>query len=83
MHVNVTITLCCFASIIDVASGGSMDYVRGTYNIPITYTYELRDTGRNGFILPASQIKPTGEETLDSLVAMFEKARELGYGKSK
>ncbi|KAK9310411.1 hypothetical protein QLX08_000380 [Tetragonisca angustula] len=68
--------------IIYVASGGSMDWVRGTYNIPVTYTYELRDKGRYGFILPASQIIPTAKETLDSLVAMFEQAAKLGYGSS-
>ncbi|OAD52756.1 Zinc carboxypeptidase A 1 [Eufriesea mexicana] len=69
--------------IIYVASGGSMDWVRGTYNIPVTFTYELRDKGRYGFILPASQIIPTAEETLDSLVAMFTEAAKLGYGSSK
>ncbi|XP_033179297.1 zinc carboxypeptidase-like isoform X1 [Bombus impatiens] len=68
--------------IIYVASGGSMDWVRGTYNIPVTYTYELRDTGRYGFILPASQIIPTAKETLDSLVVMFQQAAKLGYGTS-
>ncbi|CAK9797268.1 Zinc carboxypeptidase A 1 [Anthophora quadrimaculata] len=69
--------------IIYVASGGSMDWVRGTYNIPVTFTYELRDTGRYGFILPASQIIPTAEETLDSLVAMFQQAAKLGYGSTQ
>ena len=68
--------------VIYVASGGSMDWVRGTYNTPVPFTYELRDTGRYGFILPASQIIPTAEETLDSLVAMFQQAAKLGYGAS-
>lgn len=58
----------------DVASGGSMDWVKGTYGIPYTYTYELRDTGRHGFILPADQIIPTAEETLDSLLVILQKA---------
>ncbi|XP_076758951.1 zinc carboxypeptidase-like [Xylocopa sonorina] len=68
--------------VIYVASGGSMDWVRGTYNTSITFTYELRDTGRYGFILPASQIIPTATETLDSLVVMFQEAAKLGYGSS-
>lgn len=68
---------------VDVASGGSMDWVRGTYKIPITFTYELRDTGRYGFILPAREIIPTAEETMDSLVAMFEQAAKLNYGTSR
>ncbi|XP_011160936.1 zinc carboxypeptidase [Solenopsis invicta] len=67
------------AEAIYVASGGSMDWVKGTYGTPITYTYELRDTGRHGFLLPPNQIIPTGEETLDSLVAMFKEAKARGY----
>lgn len=58
--------------ILDVASGGSMDWVKGTFKTPITYTYELRDTGRYGFILPADQIIPSAEETLDSLVTILQ-----------
>ena len=62
-----------------MASGGSMDWVKGTYGTPITFTYELRDTGHYGFLLPADQIIPTGEETMDSLVAMFKEANARGY----
>jgi len=64
---------------LDIATGSSMDYVKGTFGTPITYTYELRDTGRYGFLLPPAQIIPTGEETLDSLVAMFKEAKARGY----
>ncbi|GLG98821.1 Zinc carboxypeptidase A 1 [Gryllus bimaculatus] len=63
--------------VIYVASGGSMDWVRGEYGTPITYTYELRDTGRNGFVLPAEQIIPTGEETLDSVLTILQEARSV------
>jgi len=35
------------------------------------YTYELRDKGQYCFLLPPEQIIPTGEETLDSFIAMF------------
>ncbi|XP_044733673.1 zinc carboxypeptidase-like [Chrysoperla carnea] len=61
------------------ASGGSMDWVKAAFKVPITYTYELRDTGRHGFVLPPEQIIPTGEEILDSLVALFEEAENIGY----
>jgi len=44
----------------------------------MAYTYELRDRGQNGFLLPAREIIPTGEETMDSLVAMFKEAKERG-----
>ncbi|XP_012527601.1 zinc carboxypeptidase [Monomorium pharaonis] len=69
------------AETIYVASGGSMDWVKGTYGTPITYTYELRDTGRYGFLLPPNQIIPTGEETMDSLITMFKQAKGYGYPK--
>jgi len=62
--------------VIYVASGGSMDWVKGNYQTPITYTYEGRDLGRYGFLLPASQIIPSGDETMDSLLVImseFEK----------
>ncbi|KAG7221094.1 hypothetical protein INR49_017535, partial [Caranx melampygus] len=48
--------------IIYQASGGSIDW---SYNLGIKYSFafELRDTGRYGFILPANQIIPTASET--------------------
>jgi len=55
-----------------VASGGSMDWVKASYGTRVTYTYELRDTGRYGFLLPADQIIPTAEETLDSLLTIVQ-----------
>lgn len=55
-----------------------MDWVKAEFKTPISYTYELRDKGRYGFILPANQIIPTGEETVDSLVAMFKEAKAYG-----
>lgn len=64
---------------LDVASGGSMDWVKANFHQPITYTYELRDRGRYGFLLPPEQIIPTGEETLDSLVTMFKESKARGY----
>ncbi|KAK2880506.1 carboxypeptidase A1-like [Channa argus] len=44
------------------ASGGSIDWA---YNqgIKYSYTFELRDTGIYGFVLPANQIIPTAMET--------------------
>ncbi|KAF5272916.1 hypothetical protein FQR65_LT04845 [Abscondita terminalis] len=59
--------------IIYVASGGSFDWVLGNYrHVRLAYTFELRDTGRYGFLLPPDQIIPTGRETLDALVVMIE-----------
>lgn len=45
------------------ATGSSVDYVADVTKAKYTFTIELRDTGTNGFVLPASQILPTGTET--------------------
>jgi hypothetical protein len=36
-------------------------------NIKYSYTFELRDTGNYGFVLPPKFIIPTGEETYDAI----------------
>ncbi|NWY65127.1 CBPA1 Carboxypeptidase, partial [Erithacus rubecula] len=60
------------------ASGGTIDW---TYNqgIKYSFTFELRDTGRYGFLLPASQIVPTAEETWLALKVIMEHARDNMY----
>ncbi|XP_055047500.1 carboxypeptidase A1 [Misgurnus anguillicaudatus] len=60
------------------ASGGTIDW---TYNqgIKYSYTFELRDTGRYGFILPANQIIPTAEETWLALMAIMEHTKNNPY----
>ncbi|EON98256.1 putative carboxypeptidase a2 protein [Phaeoacremonium minimum UCRPA7] len=44
------------------ATGSSVDYVNDVVKADYTFTSELRDTGNYGFVLPASQIVPSGEE---------------------
>lgn len=44
------------------ATGSSVDYVNDVVKADYTFTSELRDTGNYGFVLPASQILPSGEE---------------------
>uniref|UniRef100_A0A3B4AH20 Carboxypeptidase A1 n=1 Tax=Periophthalmus magnuspinnatus TaxID=409849 RepID=A0A3B4AH20_9GOBI len=66
-----------YGSIINViyqASGGTIDW---TYNqgIKYSYTFELRDTGRYGFILPANQIIPTAVETWEALLVLMSHAK--------
>uniref|UniRef100_A0A7N6F668 Carboxypeptidase A1 n=1 Tax=Anabas testudineus TaxID=64144 RepID=A0A7N6F668_ANATE len=53
------------------ASGGTIDW---TYNqgIKYSYTFELRDTGFYGFVLPANQIIPTAKETWLALMAIMD-----------
>ncbi|KAF4094253.1 hypothetical protein AMELA_G00011190 [Ameiurus melas] len=70
-----------FGSIINTiyqASGGTIDW---TYNqgIKYSYTFELRDTGRYGFILPANQIIPTAQETWLALMAIMKHTKDNPY----
>ncbi|XP_066504974.1 carboxypeptidase A1-like [Hoplias malabaricus] len=70
-----------YGSIIDTiyqASGGTIDW---TYNqgIKYSYTFELRDTGRFGFVLPANQIIPTAQETWLALMAIMEHTKDNSY----
>ncbi|KAL9959386.1 hypothetical protein ACROYT_G032708 [Oculina patagonica] len=55
-------------------SGGSKDYTYGKLGIKYSFALELRDRGRYGFLLPASQIVPTAMETFEGIKAM---AREM------
>lgn len=55
--------------ILYLASGTAPDWFFGTTGA-IALTIELRDTGQNGFILPVSQIIPSGQDGLAASVAM-------------
>ena len=59
----------------DSAAGGSDDWV-SSQNVPYSYTFELRDTGNYGFVLPASQIKPGVEEAWAGVKYLGEKIIE-------
>eukprot|EP00026_Physarum_polycephalum_P007245 Phypoly_transcript_07303.p1 GENE.Phypoly_transcript_07303~~Phypoly_transcript_07303.p1 ORF type:complete len:408 (+),score=50.77 Phypoly_transcript_07303:397-1620(+) len=43
-------------------TGSAQDWYYSQASVPLSYTIELRDTGRYGFQLPAAEIKPTGAE---------------------
>ncbi|MBL9030703.1 MAG: hypothetical protein JNM80_03230 [Phycisphaerae bacterium] len=53
------------------ASGGGVDWVYGARDI-LAFTFELRDTGQFGFLLPADQIVPTGQETFNAILTLAE-----------
>lgn len=70
-----------FGSIINAiyqAGGGSIDWA---YNqgIKYSYTFELRDTGRYGFLLPASEIIPTAQETWLALMTIMDHTLKNPY----
>ncbi|XP_013865725.1 carboxypeptidase A5 [Austrofundulus limnaeus] len=60
------------------ASGGTIDW---TYNqgVKYSYTFELRDTGLYGFLLPANQIIPTAQETWLALMAIMDHTHKNPY----
>lgn len=68
---KVTDPSSVFALAPDQASGSTVDW---TYSqgIKYSFTFELRDTGRYGFLLPASQIVPTAQETWLALMTIME-----------
>ncbi|XP_054845366.1 carboxypeptidase A2-like [Eublepharis macularius] len=65
-------------SVIYQASGGSIDWSYD-YGIKYSFAFELRDTGRYGFLLPANQIIPTAEETWLALKTTMEYVRDHPY----
>lgn len=58
--------------IIYPASGSSADYIYDELNRKWPYGVELRDTGRYGFVLPANQIIPNGEEIVAGAMSMAD-----------
>ena len=40
--------------------------------IPFSYTFELRDKGTHGFVLPPAQIQPTCEETMLAVTTIID-----------
>ncbi|XP_028286450.1 carboxypeptidase A1-like isoform X2 [Parambassis ranga] len=61
-------------SIVDTinhVSGGSIDWAIFQH-IRYSYNFELRDTGRFGFLLPADQIIPTARETWLALMTIMD-----------
>ncbi|XP_006887186.1 PREDICTED: carboxypeptidase A2 isoform X1 [Elephantulus edwardii] len=65
-------------SVIYQASGGSIDW-SFDFGIKYSFAFELRDTGRYGFLLPATQILPTAEETWLGLKTIMEHVRDHLY----
>lgn len=58
-------------SFADSSSGSSRDWARDI-GIPFSYTFELRDNGTYGFVLPETQIQPTCEETMEAVLSILD-----------
>ena len=59
------------------ASGGSDDWAKAIHKIKYTYTIELRDKGRYGFVLPARYIIPTAKEALAAVNVITEACKTV------
>ena len=61
-----------------ICTGGSDDWAAGSLDIPFSYTVELPDTGRHGFVLPAKEIEPVGKSAFAGLEAMVRELIRTG-----
>jgi len=52
---------------VDLYSGSSHDWAYRIGTVKYSYTMELRDDGDNKFLLPQSEIIPSGEETWEAV----------------
>uniref|UniRef100_A0A8C5R2J8 Peptidase M14 domain-containing protein n=1 Tax=Leptobrachium leishanense TaxID=445787 RepID=A0A8C5R2J8_9ANUR len=57
-------------------SGNSADWATDWANVKFSYTYELRDNGTHGFLLPEDQIKDTCDENTLAVMSMIEHINE-------
>jgi carboxypeptidase A5 len=60
------------------ASGGMTDWVFGARGA-LSFTYELRDTGQYGFLLPPEQILPTCEEVYPAFLELLRWTRQRDW----
>ncbi|CAL8107053.1 unnamed protein product [Orchesella dallaii] len=58
-----------------VSSGGSVDWIKGIHDTSVVLAFELRDTGRYGFVLPPDQIRPSGIEFMEGFKELVRQLR--------
>lgn len=61
-----------FRQLLDICSGVTTDWTYNVAGIELSYTYELRDEGEFGFVLPADQIIPNGEEFIEGIKSLTD-----------
>ncbi|CAG0879287.1 unnamed protein product [Cyprideis torosa] len=61
-----------FSDLLYLASGESADWAKAKAGIKYSYTFELRDRGNYGFLLPPWQIIPAAKETWAGILAMLK-----------
>ena len=58
------------------SGGTSKDYLVDAWDVPLSWTWELRDTGEYGFLLPENQIEPQWDEVKLGLNALLQYIQE-------
>ncbi|XP_063788279.1 carboxypeptidase O-like isoform X2 [Pseudophryne corroboree] len=66
------------STILYSTSGSSQDFA-ADLGIDLAYTFELRDNGTYGFILPEEQIRPTCEETTAGILSIVDYINEKHF----
>ncbi|XP_033334259.2 carboxypeptidase B isoform X2 [Megalopta genalis] len=74
---NSAYTVGNSATTLYAASGGSDDWAKAILKMKYTYTIELRDTGKHGFVLPSRYIIPTAKEALAAVLVVSEACKSL------
>ncbi|XP_060823918.1 carboxypeptidase B-like isoform X2 [Bombus pascuorum] len=74
---NSVYTVGNSATTLYAASGGSDDWAKAILKMKYTYTIELKDTGKYGFVLPAHYIIPTAKEALAAVMVVTEACKSL------
>ena len=59
------------------ASGTTKDWMLDVNGVDMAFTFELRDTGKYGFLLPADQIDPQWDEFKAGMIALFKYCRDF------
>lgn len=68
---NTNYTFGQASHVIYIESGTTKDYAYGHLNVRYTFSIELRDTGKYGFLLPSRLIAPTAREVFEGIKAMI------------
>ncbi|KAJ7370282.1 corticosteroid- binding protein [Desmophyllum pertusum] len=68
---NTNYTFGQASDIMYIESGTTKDYMYGHLHVQYTFSMELRDTGKYGFLLPNSLIIPTAKEAFEGIKAMI------------
>ncbi|XP_043264933.1 carboxypeptidase B-like [Colletes gigas] len=65
------------ATTLYAASGGSDDWAKAILKMKYSFTVELRDTGKHGFVLPSRYIIPTSKEALAAVLVVADACKSL------